>query len=236
MVIRTPHCDPGCGTRPLQPIGSVHRTGLRTVAAVVLAAALWLLIGAAPAAAQTGTLYFLTLKRGTTDATGSGENLFQVLEPTRGKLTGERAVETSGAELDIYGLSGARGRMGLGVEITRYQKDFNLSGGEIVRLRTLGVLFTLTSFYRIGIFNPFIGAGIGNYYVNYNQVQGAISVRDSPDTVYTGRIGMRVMLGRLGVVWETGSTKAEQSIPTDAGTGVLELGGAFTNLGLTVMF
>jgi hypothetical protein len=208
---------------------------------VALGAALLVLallaLAPATAAAQTGTLYFFTVKRGIADATGSGENVFQVLQAGgQGALQGDRAVHTTSVELDIYGVSRGSAGLGIGMEVLRYERNFALQGGEVVHMRAKGVLFSLKTFLRLGDVFPFFGAGLGNYYVNYDEAVSGISFRDSPDAVYNARVGVRWLLGRLGLLAEAGNTHAQLPIETGVGPATLELGGTYTNLGLSWAF
>jgi hypothetical protein len=226
----TPTRTPAPGRR-LRPVGA--RAALLGVAAA-LAVAL-LAGGAAPAAAQSETLYFLTIKRGFTDASGSGEDLFDRLGAAHGKLTGGRGTQTGAVELDIYGVSRDAMGLGVGLEVLGYDHDWLFGDGTQVHLRTKGVLFTFKTFLRLGSVFPFFGFGLGNYYVNYSQTGGP-SLRDSPDAVYNVRAGVRVLLGRLGLLLEAGNTRAQLPIDTDIGRAKLELGGIYSNVGLSWVF
>ena len=225
------------GIVPRAPAGLAGGVLGRMLGAAVLAGLLLALGALAPqgASAQTGTLYFLTVKRGLADASGSGENAFQLLETAggHGPLQGPRAVETTALELDIYGVSRNSAGLGIGLEVLRYAHDFTMQDGYRVYLRTKGVLFTFKAFLRWGDVLPFVGAGLGNYYVNYDESAAGISFRDSPDSVYNARVGLRVLLGRLGLLLEAGNTRAQLPIVTGAGPATLELGGKYGNLGLS---
>jgi hypothetical protein len=205
--------------------------GLALLALALLAAA------PRPAAAQAGTLYFLTVKRGVQDASGSGETAFQTLESGgRGPLQGKRSVQTSAVELDIYGVSRDSAGLGIGMEVLQYDHTFAMQNGDRVRLRTKGVLFSFKVFLRLGDVFPFLGAGLGNYYVNYDENQSGVSFRDSPDSVYNARVGLRWLFGRLGLLLEAGNTHAQLPITTGAGPAQLELGGNYANAGLSWVF
>ncbi|HEX9843567.1 MAG TPA: hypothetical protein VGC20_12490, partial [bacterium] len=98
-----------------------------------------------------------------------------------------------------------------------------------------GVLFTLKTFLRFESFMPFIGLGIGNYYLNYSE-STTLSLRDSPDEVYNARAGFRLLFGRLGLLFEGGRTHARLDVPSTSGRNSLELGGTYSNVGLSWMF
>lgn len=233
MVTRTQ----GAGAAPRRTIWwrSGRARPAAAVLSVVLLAALLLGAGARPAAAQTSTLYFLTLKRGFTYG-GNGEDLFNKLEAAHGAKKGGRAVETNSVELDIYGVSGAHTGLGVGVEMLGYNHAWVLADGLKVHMSAKGVLFTFKTFLRLGSFYPFFGFGLGNYYVNYDETPTGPSLRDSPDTVYNMRVGMRILFGRLGLLLEAGQTRARLPILTDVGKATLELGGPYSNAGLFWVF
>lgn len=208
---------------------------LAALALVVLVAAAGLVAVARPAAAQTTTLYFLTLKKGITDG-GNGENLFSKVEAVHGAKNGGRAVATNSVELDIYGVGTGYTGLGVGVEMVSYSHAWVLADYEKVHMSTKGVLFTFKTFLRLGSVYPFFGFGLGNYYVNFDETPTGPSLRDSPDTVYNGRVGMRILFGRLGLLLEVGRTHAQLPILTDVGKATLELGGQYSNIGLSWLF
>ncbi len=196
-----------------------------------------LLLGARPAAAQDGTLYFVTIKKGVSDASRSGETIFSnFAQSAHGPLQGEHKLNTRGVELDIYSVSRSSAGLGIGMEVVEYNQSFYLQDGEKVTLDAKGVLFSLKTFLRLGPVFPFVGVGLGNYYVNYSQAAAAISFRDSPDSVYNARVGVRILLGRLGLLLEAGDTRAKLPIQTDVGRATLELGGSYQNVGLSWVF
>ena len=222
------------GGAPRAPCRVAARAGAAGLLALLLA---FLLLGARPAAAQEGTLYFLTIKNGVSDASGSGESIFgNFAQSAHGPLQGDRKVSTRGVELDIYGVSRSSVGLGIGMEVLEYNKTFILQDGERVNLDAKGVLFSLKTFLRLGPVFPYIGVGLGNYYVNYSQAAAAISLRDSPASVYNARAGVRILFGRLGLLLEAGQTRAQLPVQTDVGRATLELGGTYRNVGLSWVF
>jgi hypothetical protein len=208
------------------------------LAALALLAALLAVPGAARA--QNDTLYFLTVKKGM--QTPTGDTLFTNLERDHGPLLGNRTMAPEAIDLDIYGVSSGSAGLGLGVEVNRSEKTFSFRDPgqalppELATVRIQGVLFTLKAYLRWGIFLPFVGAGLGNYYVNYEQDVDAFAIRAAADQVYTARAGFRLLLGRLGLLLEVGNTTARVNLDTPSGPSTLELGGPFTFLGLSWVF
>lgn len=230
MVTRTQ----GAGTAALRRV----TRGCRLIALLSAAALLTALLalGGRPATAQTSTLYFLTLKHGITDG-GNGETLFNKVEAVHGAKDGSRDVPTNSIELDIYGVSGGHTGLGVGVEMVTYDHAWVLADGEKVHMNAKGVLFTFKTFLRLGSVFPFFGFGLGNYYVNFDETPTGPSLRDSPDTVYNARVGMRILLGsHLGLLLEAGNTHAQVPIFTDVGKATLELGGPYSNVGVSWLF
>ena len=113
---------------------------------------------------------------------------------------------------------------------------YNILDAEPPRVTDEGVLFTFKTFLRWGDVFPFFGAGLGNYYVNYDEAMSGISFRDSPDSVYNARVGVRILVGRLGLLAEAGNTHAQLPIVTGSGPATLELGGNYSNVGLSWAF
>jgi hypothetical protein len=218
--------------------GALGRLALGRLALAALAGALLLGSGAPPAAAQSNALYFLSLKRGTIDATGSGENLFERLDTVagHGPLQGERSAPTWGLEFDVYGIAEREAGLGLGIEVVQYDKTWRMQDGEEIHMRGKGVLFTIKRYWRLGSVLPFVAAGLGNYYLNYEQNPGGPTFRDSPSSAYTARAGVRWMLGRFGLLLEAGATHAALPITIDVGTADVELGGRYANGGLFWVF
>ncbi len=209
----------------------------------LMAGLILLLLGALPGQGwgQAATLYFLTIKKGVSDPSASGDTLFETLAQDHGTLQDEREVEPVSLELDIYGVSGGRFGLGIGIEVLQYDDFISLPSGARVDLRVKGVLFTLKTFLRLGAFFPFVGLGIGNYYANLDlpsgpSLPGGLSLRDSPDDVFNARAGLRVLLGRLGLLVEVGNTAAQLDVPSLSGPATLELGGTYTNVGLSWVF
>ncbi|HUJ74528.1 MAG TPA: hypothetical protein VL359_06695, partial [bacterium] len=83
---------------------------------------------------------------------------------------------------------------------------------------------------------PFIGIGSGNYYVKYVQQQAGVSFLDSASGVFSYRGGFRLLMGRLGLLVETGQTLATLHLDAEGTPATLELGGYFTNVGLSWLF
>lgn len=206
----------------------------------LLATLLITLLAGFPAAAlgQSGNLYFLSVKRGLLDTSTSGDTFIDYLETSEGHgalLTG-RQEDTIAFEQDIYAISGAGLGLGVGLEILSYKKQHVFQDGETLDIVVKGVHFTLKTYLRLGGLLPFLGAGIGNYYVNLNQSSG-LSLRISPKNVYNLRAGLFFLASRSwGLVLEAGQTSAEVEIPTATGSETLELGGSYATLGLSYVF
>jgi hypothetical protein len=214
---------------------SARGRGLGVALALVLALA-W---PSGPASGADSSLMFLTFKRGVQDPGGSGDTLIPALETSHGPLQGTRAVQTQGVELDVYSVASAAAGIAVGVEILEYDQTLRFAPvspvqtPETLRLSAQSVLFTLKGFLRWGPLLPFVGIGSGNYYVKYRQDQEGLAFLDSAPEVLTARVGMRVMLGRLGLLAETGATAAKLRVQTQAGLSTLELGGSYTTAGLS---
>ena len=199
-----------------------------------------LIIVPSRARAQLDTIHFLTLKTGY--QTPSGDNIFEKLENEYGELQEDRKMKTTGIELDIYGASRGITGMGLGVDIHTYQKTFHFRDPDGIKpeenlfLKGFGVMFTFKAYLRLNYFYPFIGGGLGNYYVNYRQEKNPFLIRETLPEVYTFRTGFRSLLGRFGVLFEGGYTKATAQVKTPVGSGTLEMGGVFYNLGLSWLY
>jgi hypothetical protein len=238
MVTRTHRPDGAArtGARPSVPWRAGLRSALRAGLLTALLAVLVLAAGTRPARAQEGSLYFVTIKKGVTDASGSGESIFNDFAAAGDPLKSNRQVKTRSIELDVYGISRGNAGLGIGLEVVEYDQAFYLQSGERVNLDAKGVLFSLKTFLRMGPFFPFVGLGLGNYYVNYAQAAAAISFRDSPDSAYNARAGVRILLGRLGLLLEAGNTHARLPVQTSVGRSTLELGGYYRNVGISWVF
>lgn len=186
---------------------------------------------------QASTLYFFSVKKGLLDPTSSGDTYLEQVETAEGHgdPNDDRIAQPLSFELDIYGISSSGFGLGVGLETLGYTKAYFFSDGEIVHIRVKGVHFTFKTFLRFGTFLPFLGLGIGNYYANISQSNG-LSIRESPEEVYNGRVGFLWQFGRMGFLLETGTTQARVIVPAQSGNAELELGGDYTNLGLSWMF
>lgn len=190
------------------------------------------------ALAQTGNLYFFTVKGGSLDTSSTGDQYFDYITNTEGHgaLLNNRKVQTINFEQDIYGISGNGVGLGVGLELLRYNKQFVFQDGERLNTVVKGIHFTIKTYLRLGGYFPFLGAGIGNYYVNMDRSSG-LSLRSSPSDVYNLRVGLFHLLGRhWGLLLEAGQTSAQLDVPVAGGTQTLELGGSYTNLGLSYVF
>jgi hypothetical protein len=196
-----------------------------------------LALGAGEAWGQTGTAYFLTVKKGSLDPSSSGDTFISEIETTQGHgaLVGDRVSQPFSIQFDIYGVSASRVGLDIGLEVLGYNKSFVFADGERVYITVKGMHFTFNTLARLGAFMPFLGFGIGNYYVTLEQSSG-LNLRTSPDEVYTAHAGFRVMAGRMGILLEVGITSALADIPGLSGDATLELGGTYTNLGLSWLF
>lgn len=196
-----------------------------------------LTLGAGEAWGQTGTAYFITVKKGSLDASSSGDTFISEIETTQGHgdLVGDRISQPFSIQFDIYGVSASRVGLDIGLELLGYNKSFIFADGERVYITVKGMHFTFNTLARLGAFMPYIGFGIGNYYVNLVQSSG-LDLRTSPEEVYNAHAGFRVMAGRLGILVEVGITSALTEIPGLSGDATLELGGTYTNLGLSWLF
>lgn len=230
---------------PRRRLPAVRRLRRRTAAAAALALGLALSgLLAAPAAAQTDTLYFLTAKRLAQQP--SGDTLVEALEQQHGPLTEDRGVTVSGAELDIYGISASRTGLGIGLELQHYEKELAFRDPTMVLPpRTLDmtvrtVLFTLKAYLRLGSFYPFLGAGLGNAYLKLDDsASSGPQLSNTAESVSNVRAGFRwLMLGRLGLLGEVGRTRARLEVDLDPATPneTLELGGTYRGAGVFWVF
>jgi len=187
------------------------------------------------ARAQSSTLYYFTVKKGQLDPSNSGDTYLKELETTHGDPNDDRVVQPLSFELDIYGITSGSFGLGVGLEALGYTKTYFFPDGEVVHMGVKGMHFTLKTFLRYGAFLPFLGLGIGNYYVNLSQSSG-LSIRESPEEVYNARVGFRYQPNRWGILLEYGVTHAELEVPGQQNKSTLELGGQYTNLGISWIF
>jgi hypothetical protein len=214
-----------------------HGGGVRPWAAAAVLAALLCWSGAARAAESS--LVFVTVKRGVQDASGSGDTLFARLQQDHGAPQDDRAVETTGIELDLYSIAGKSYGVAVGMEVLQYDKLFHFSDpagaltAETLRLEARGALYSLKGFLRWGVVLPFVALGGGNYYVTYMQSQEGLRFIDSATQVFHTRAGVRLMMGRFGMLFESGQVTAPLRVHTAGGNSTLELGGSFANVGFS---
>lgn len=188
------------------------------------------------------TFYFLTLKAGEMTAENSGDTLFDRLEEESGELQGDRKVSTLGIEFDLYTAPSPIFAIGLGLETHEYSKSFSFvdfSGAlpsERISIEGRTLLYTLKAYLRFGAFLPFVGVGSGNYYVKYKEKIGGASFIDAAPEVWTARVGLRMLVGRLGLLLEYGQIRAPLKIRSRSDGATLELGGTYTAVGLSVSF
>lgn len=198
-----------------------------------------LLCLASAAQAASGTVVFLTVKSGVQSAEGTGDTLFERLERDHGPARDSREVNLQGVELDFYAATSRNAGLAVGAELQQYSKTFRFrtadptQSNEDLRLAGRAFLFTLKGFLRWGPVLPFIGIGSGNYYVQYHQATENLTFLDSAPNVFTARLGVRWLLGRWGLLLETGHTAAPLKVRTASGSSTLNLGGSYTSAGLS---
>jgi hypothetical protein len=192
-------------------------------------------------AVQEKTLVFFTVKTG--EQTAGGGDLFDTLAANHGALRDSRTVTRNGFDLDIYAVTPHKYGLAVGLELMDYDKTFhfsNPSGGqtpENLRLQTRSFLFTLKGYLRFGDFLPFVGIGTGTYYVSYNEKVSGLSFLDAATSIVAYRAGFRwLMVGRLGLLVEAGEISAPIHVTSNNTTSTLDLGGAFTNVGLSYVW
>jgi hypothetical protein len=189
--------------------------------------------------AANGSVVFLTLKYGVQNADGTGDTLFHQLENDHGKAKDNRDVTIQGVELDFYSATSRNAGLAVGLELQQYSKTFRFRTSDATKtnedlsISARALLFSLKGFLRWGPVLPFIGIGSGNYYVHYHQAAETLSLLDSAPNVFTARAGARLLLGRWGLLLETGQTSAPVRIHTESGNARLNLGGNFTSAGLS---
>jgi hypothetical protein len=189
--------------------------------------------------AASGTVVFLTVKSGVQNAEGTGDTLFERLERDHGAVRDSRQVNIQGVELDFYAATSRNAGLAVGAELQQYSKTFRFrtndptKTSEDLSLAGRAFLFTLKGFLRWGPVLPFIGVGSGNYYVQYHQATENLSFLDSASNVLNTRVGARWLLGRWGLLLETGHTAAPLRVRTTSGTSILNLGGNYTSAGLS---
>lgn len=198
------------------------------------------LLAGVPAAAlgQSGNLFIFSVKAGRLDTSTSGDTFIDFLETNEGHgaLKTSRQEDTINFEQDIYAISSARVGIGIGLEILSYRKQHVFQDGETLNIVVKGVHFTFKTYLRLGALFPFLGVGIGNYYINLDQSSG-LSLRLSPKDVYNFRGGVFFLLSRnWGLVLEAGQTSAEVEVPTTTGSETFELGGTYANFGISYVF
>lgn len=192
----------------------------------------------APALGQSGNLYIFSVKGGLLDTATTGDTFIDYLETTEGHgaLQTSRQEETINFEQDIYAISSSGMGLGVGLEILSYNKQHVFQDGETLDIVVKGVHFTFKTYLRLGRLLPYLGAGIGNYYVNLAQSSG-LSLRLSPTDVYNFRGGFFFLLNRnWGFVLEAGQTSAQVDVPVSGGTQTFELGGSYANFGISYVF
>lgn len=183
-------------------VSVTHKTP-RLILLLLTLAVLWL-AGQQSAFAQ-GALHFLTVRRGQQEA--AGDSLFQELEKSHGPLQGERKVEVTGFEYDVFASKSGGLGMGLGLDIHSYAKSYlfrdpnNVLPPLDLYLSANGVLFSLKTYLQYGDFLPYFGLGLGNYYINYRQSDG-LSTRQSVDNVYVSKLGFRYTIGHFSLVYD----------------------------------
>lgn len=214
------------------------RQAMTMVLLAALLAAAVLLARPVPALAQGGgTTYALTIKRGQLDPTVSEDTLFGQIETDQGHgpLQNGREVQPVSAELDIIAPGSDSFSIGVGFEILRYKKVFEFQDGTELTVDNRGLHFSFKTFWRLGAVMPYLGLGIGNYYAKIEQTNG-FSVRDAPEEVFNYRAGFFLQFDGFGFLLEGGRTTGKLSFPGQSGPAEIELGGSYTNVGISFIF
>jgi len=205
---------------------------------LILLVMLWVVI---PQQADAqGALYFLSLRKGI--QTASGDGAFDQWEQNHGELQNGRQVNTNGVEMDVFSISESGFGLGLGVEVHQYEKTFNFedSSGvlppEQVYIAGHGVIFSLKTYFRLGEFLPYLGAGLGNYYIKFREQQSNLNSSQSIDEVYAFKAGARYTIGKFGMLIETGSISALTNITLKDGKTTIQAGGTYNLFGLSYLF
>ena len=216
------------------------RTG-KKLRCLVLGLVLGGLLTALPATVSAqGVLYFLSLRKGI--QTPSGDNAFNEWERNHGALQNGREVHTTGVEMDVFSVSESGFGLGLGLEVHNYEKTFNFEDKngvlppEQVYISGNGVLFSLKTYFRFGDFLPYLGAGLGNYYLRFREQQSGLNSSQSVDEVYAFKVGARYTLGKFGMLVEAGSISALTNITLRTGKTTLQAGGSYYLYGLSYLF
>ena len=208
------------------------RKPVQCLLAGLLLTATILLAAPAGAQAQFGTTYFLTYKTGLQDPSITGDTLFKDLENEHGPAKGDRMLAPWALEIDVYALDSGAFASGLGVEVVRGVETYHFQDGTRVHQVIKGVNYFLKTFWRLGLLQPYMGLGVGNYYLNYQESgTNAIALRDSPHNVFSTRLGTRFLGGRWGTIVEYGRTTAMLQVNRVTGSSRVELGGEYLFLG-----
>lgn len=211
----------GCGRR------ATVWPGVVGLLAWLLLAPAWL-GGAGAATAQSDNGVYFIYKGGYHDP--GHDTMFDHLERDHGPMRQERRLYPWAIELDIYADAGPNSGLGLAIEMNRAVNTYHFADGTRVHAYTKGVNFLLKTYARWGFFWPYVAGGIGNYYMNFQQP--GLSFRDSPHTVYSGRVGVRLQGNGWGILAEAVQTDALLRVNTLSGPGKAQLGGYTQYLGI----
>jgi len=218
------------------------RRALPILTTAVLAAAVLCWSAPQQAWAVRQNFFFINLKVGTQDTGATGDTIIEALEndPTFGGpvQNPNREVVQRAVEFDFFVVPGDVLGLGLGIESGEYQSryDFGDPTSETLKLQARSLLYLFKLFLRLGFVMPYVAVGSGNYYVRYEETNGRRAFRDSAPYVFTQRAGLRLLLGRFALLYETGRTDAPLTIEARPDAPRLELGGTFTNVGVSWAF
>jgi len=168
----------------------------------------------------------------------SKDPLFTELEQEHGPLQGSRQVNAQTVGMDFYQFHNPTSGVGLSLDFIQYSRDFlfkdpaGVLPPETLHLRGQGLIYTLKLYKRWGAFTPYFGFGGGNFYVRYAERSKNISYLDSAPAVWAVKLGAKLSLGHLGLIYEGGIISAPINVRTRATHPQLELGGRYVNIGL----
>lgn len=233
--LRAPHRARGCSlARPGHEPRALPRLVLACAAALALAA-----LQAPPALAQNQTFTFLTAKQGMLDTGASNDSLLRDLEAQRGAVqNGDRKAPFRGVELELYVIPQDVLGLGLSVESFEYFKEYKFGSptAEELQLHARALLYTLKAYLRLGFIHLYAGAGSGSIWVKYSEDVAQKKFSDSPPNVWSGRVGFRVLLGRIALLYERGQINAPLRIEARPSRPRLELGGTYDAIGISIGF
>ena len=178
---------------------------------------------------------FFTLKFGSLTPEGSNDSWVRDMEAEHGPLNESPRRKLQGAEYDLVIFPRQNLGLGFGLEYARYFKrlTFGSPVNAVVDLTGKSILYTLKFYYRMGMVWAFAGLGSGHYFLNYAEPGMGIEFPDSALQVFHYRYGLRLHLTNWGgLVLEGGETRAPVTMAIRPSKPVLELGGAYTSVGI----